>query len=253
MVRDQFSSFVFCTWEGFFVMPLNTPECFLIRRLPFFLVVLALLACGSACQATMLNLTAQGGFPTDITSSFASASYNATTKLLSIGGTATAIDYDKTAPPDAAVSSGGVGKPASFAINMHVDSLGALLGPGTSTDLDIMGLIAGGPHPSPVYGTLLSGKVLEFGYANTSPNRLFEFVFQVTGGSQQAEFGPTVGLIFDSISGFHGTFASNFSTSISGNGDTFGVPEPNSIVLFAIGFCVAAAVLWSKRSRSVIA
>jgi hypothetical protein len=232
-------------------MSLDSRGCFSIRRFVGFLVAVASLACGgSACQAAMLNLTAQGSHSADITASFASASYVAATDLLAIAGTATAIDYDKTAPPDAAVSSGGVGKPASFAINVHVDGAGALVGPATSTDLKIMGLIAGGPHPSPTYGTLLSGQVVKFGYANNVPNRLFEFVFLVTGGSQQAQFGPTVGVIFDSITGFHGLFATNFTTSVSGDGDTFAVPEPSSILLIAIGFIAAVGIPCCKRRRS---
>jgi hypothetical protein len=197
----------------------------------------------------MLNLTPQGSHSADITASFASATYSTATKVLSIAGTATAIDYDQIAPPDAAVSSGGVGNPASFLISVHVDSLGALLAPATATDLKIMGVIAGGPHPSPIYGTLLSGQVIKFGYANNSPNRLFEFVFQVTGGNQMAQFGPTVGVIFDSITGFHGSFTSNFTTSVIGNGDTFGVPEPSSMALVLVACIAAIASHGARRTR----
>jgi hypothetical protein len=197
----------------------------------------------------MLNLDPHLIHSADITSSYASASYNSTTKLLSISGTATAIDYDQTAPPDAGISSGGAGKPASFLVNVHVDSQGALLAPATATDLKIMGLFAGGPHPSPIYGTLLTGQVTKFGYANSSPNRLFEFVFLVTGGSQMAYFGTTVGIIFDSLTGFHGSFASNFTTSTNGNGDTFGVPEPSALRLVLVGCLVAAASLGARRAR----
>src|SRR6476660_797238 len=106
-----------------------------VRRVTYCLVVLGLSTFGSSvCQATLLNLSPQEIHSADITSSFASASYNATTKVLSISGTATAIDYDQTAPPDATISSGGAGKPASFLVNVHVDSLGALLAPATATD-----------------------------------------------------------------------------------------------------------------------
>jgi PEP-CTERM motif len=232
-------------------MSLDSRGCFSLRRFACLLVAVAFVACGrSACHATMLNLTPQGSHSADITASFGSATYVAATDLLTVAGTATAIDYDQTAPPDAAVSSGGVGKPASFAISVHVSGAGALVGPATSTDLKIMGLIAGGPHPSPVYGTLLSGQAIKFGYANNLPNRLFEFVFLVTGGSQQAQFGPTVGVIFDSVSGFHGSFATNFTTSVSGNGDTFAVPEPASILLIAIGFIGAVGIPWCRRRQS---
>src|SRR3954464_13683587 len=113
-------------------MCLNRRRYFSTGRITCFLIVLGLSACGSsACQATMLNLTPQGS-PADITSAYASATYSTVTKLLSIAGTAAAIDYDQTAPPDALVDPGGVGKPASFLISVHVDSLGALLGPATA-------------------------------------------------------------------------------------------------------------------------
>lgn len=223
---------------------------FSTRRVMYCLVVLGLLGRGSSvCQATLLNLDPHLVHGTDITSSYASASYNTASKLLSISGTASVIDYDQIAPLDATISSGGAGKPASFLINVHVDSLGALLAPATATDLKIMGLIAGGPHPSPVYGTLLTGQVTKFGYANSSPNRLFEFVFLVTGGSQMAYFGTTVGIIFDSITGFHGSFASSFTTSINGNGDTFDVPEPSALMLALVACLVAAAFLAARRAR----
>jgi hypothetical protein len=232
------------------MMWLDRRGTFSTRRVTYCLVVLGLLAYGSSvCQATLLNLDPHLIHGTDITSSFAVASYNTASKLLSISGTASVIDYDQTAPLDANVSPGGAGKPASFLINVHVDSLGALLAPATATDLKIMGLIAGGPHPSPVYGTLLTGQVTKFGYANNSPNRLFEFVFLVTGGSQMAYFGTTVGIIFDSITGFHGSFATNFTTSINGNSDTFAVPEPSALMLVLVAGLVAAASVGARRAR----
>jgi len=223
------------------------------RRWQVSIGALALFVAGSsACQGAMLNLVPQGSHSADITSAFSSASYNALTKVLSISGSAIAIDYDQTAPPDAAISSGGPGNPASFKVNVRVDNSGALLGPPTPTDLNIMGRIAAGPHPSPVYGTLLSGQVIAFGYENTTPTKFFELVFLVTGGSQQAQFGSKVGVVFDSINGFNGSFGSNFTTSISGNADSFAVPEPATALLFAIGSCALfAAAARARRSRPV--
>jgi hypothetical protein len=205
-------------------------------------------ASGSACQAAMLNLVPQGSFSADITSSFSSASYNAATKVLSISGSAIAIDYDQTAPPDAAISSGGPGNPASFMISVLVSNAGALLGPSNPTNLNILGRIPTGPHPSPAYGPLLTGQVVAFGYENSAPSKFFEFIFHVTGGSQQAQFGPFVGVVFDSINGFNGSFASNFTTSINGNADSFAVPEPASAALLALGCCaLLAAAARAKR------
>jgi hypothetical protein len=204
---------------------------------------------GSACQATLLNLVPAGSHTADITTSFTSAAYNSATDTFSIAGVPVAIDYNQIAPPDAAINSGGPGNPASYSINVLIDISGALIGPGTPTDLNIIGRIPGGPHPSPVYGPLLTGRAIAFGYSDTVPTRLFEFVFEVTGGSQAAQFGPMVGVVFDSISGFSGTFGGNFTTSITGNADNFAVPEPSAALLLAIGGAALGAVRLKRRRR----
>ena len=212
---------------------------------------IASLACLSAglllpvhrCDAGLLNLSSSLNLNpwADITASFSKLTYDATTDNLVVAGTATAIDYDHSAPPDATIFSGGVGNPASFAINIQVDSTGALIGGSAGNDLQIMGRITGGPHPTPVYGELLTGEIVKFGYADSAPYRLFEFVFQVTGGSQAPYVGQQVGVIFDSISGFGGSFAANFATSSSGNADIFSIPEPTAIVLALAGLASVVA------------
>jgi len=214
-----------------------------------YIVFILLIATAAPGQAAMLNLIPQGVFSADITTSFSSATYNATTDLLNVSGSATAIDYDKSAPPDSLVLSGGPGNPASFKISVHIDAAGAIVGPTTSTDLNILGLIPSGPHPS-AYGPLLTGQLINFGYANNAPHRLLEFIFKVTGGSQAAQFGPKVGVVFDTINGFNGTFLSSFSTSISGNADNFAVPEPSSLMLCVIGAGLSIASFRRRRRHT---
>lgn len=206
-----------------------------------------LVSTGSPCAAGLLNLSSSLKLDpwADVTMSFGKAMYDATTKNLSILGTATAIDYDHVAPPDASVLSGGAGNPASFAIQIQVDNDGTLIGGSAGNDLQIKGRITGGPHPSPVYGTLLTGEIAAFGFADASPFRILEFVFDVTGGSQAPQFGTKIGVIFDSIHGFGGSFIDCFSTSGSGNSDVVALPEPASWGLSVLGVLLLGA--WRYR------
>lgn len=217
-----------------------------LRRTCLGLSCLILLSADKPCAAGLLNLSTSLTLSSwaDITMSFGKATYDATSKNLSILGTATAIDYDHSAPPDASILSGGALNPASFAINVQVDNTGALIGGVGGPDLEIKGRITGGPHPSPVYGTLLTGEITRFGYADASPYRILEFEFQVTGGGQAPYFGTKVGVIFDTISGFAGSFATNFSSSSNANADAAAVPEPSSWILV-----VAAMGTWGVGRR----
>lgn len=224
---------------------------FIRRGIGIFVALGLLIASSSRSEAALLNLVPGGSHVADITASFTTATYNAATKLLSLSGSPLAIDYDQTAPPDATIVSGGVGFPTSYTINVFVSNLGALLGPTSATDLNIIGRITSGPHPS-AYGTLLSGRVIAFGYADLAPHRLMEFVFQVTGGSQAPQFGPTVAVVFDSISGFNGTFSNNFTTSFTGNADNFAIPEPTSGLLFLFGLAGFAVVLRLRNRGPVV-
>src|SRR5262245_55259934 len=118
------------------------------RRLTALGAALVLVAAAAVpCRATPLNLVPAGSFTADILTSFTSANYNSTTDVLSLAGVPLAIDYNQCAPPDAQITSGGIGNPVSYAINVIINSAGSLVGPGTATDLNIIGRIASGPHP----------------------------------------------------------------------------------------------------------
>lgn len=202
-----------------------------------------LMLAAPSSHAGLLNLSSSLELDpwADITVSFAKATYDAATKSLLVTGTAVAIDYDGSAPPDASVLNGGVGNPASFIINIQVDNDGTLIGGNAGHDLEIKGRIANGPHPSPVYGDLLTAEIYAFGYATSAPF-IMEFKFWVTGGNQAAQFGSEAGVIFNTVSGFSGSFANNFTTSTSGSADTFALPEPASAALLAVGMAALAIV-----------
>lgn len=92
---------------------------------------------------------------------------------------------------------------------------------------------------------LLSGEITAFGFqGNSSPNYdEFEFLFNVTGGSLAADYGPVGGtLLHPGDTSFNGSFLVNFS-SVNGVADTRAIPEPSSVLLVVmslLGLCGVA-------------
>ncbi len=200
-------------------------------------IVLSSLGLGSVAQAVPLNLTQ--GTP-DITSSFITTTYIAgggAGNFTSSGFTA-AIDFDGIAPPDVSFIGG------SWDIVATIDAAGNASG-GT---LNVTGDDGSGMQ------TLLTGTLSAFGFgSSTDP---LEFIFDVTGGTQAANFGAQAGVILTAgaSSNYAGAFSQSFSnTGLDGSSDTFGipgnpVPEPLTATMGAIA--LAGAGLAAVRRRS---
>lgn len=130
----------------------------------------------------------------------------------------------------------------TFGINIVVDAAGNLLPGGAGLvitgDIDTTGDMV-----ADYTGVLLSGDIAQFGANNSGPG-VFEFVFDITGGSLVPDFyGSQAGVILgaDGNSTFTGSFAVDFNNlnggagTGTGNADTATVPEPATMLLLGVG------------------
>lgn len=190
-------------------------------------IVGLVLLMGGVAHAALLGLTL--GTP-DITSSFVSVNYNATSDEFNAQGIAMTLDLDGVAPPDFNIANG------LFSINASIDGSGTA----TAGTLTINGSVnAAGP-------SLLTGTLSQFGYMDSPGGEVFEFLFSPIGGDLAGAFknGP-VGVILDAVnSGFTGVWTSNFANSGFGASDTAYVPEPGAFILLIVGF---SSLIRSRR------
>jgi hypothetical protein len=131
----------------------------------------------------------------------------------------------------------------TFSIDVNVDATGALL-PGGAGLLITGDIDTDGDSVADFSGTLLSGDASQFGDSGSSPG-VFEFVFDITGGSLVPDFfGAQAGVILgaDGNSTFTGSFAVDFSNlsggvagTGTGNSDTAPIPEPGTMLLLGAG------------------
>lgn len=186
-----------------------------------------------AADATPLNLSLPS--VPDIYSGQIDITYDADTGAFSADGFSLQFGYALGQSAD--ILNG------TFSIDVNVDATGALLPGGAGLlitgDIDIDGDLV-----ADYTGTLLSGDVSQFGANGEGPG-IFEFVFDVTGGSLVPDFFPDdAGVILGggSNSTFNGSFAvdfSNLSGGLAGTGtgdsDTAPIPEPGTVLLFGAG------------------
>jgi len=205
-----------------------------VRRLPQFaaatrpvaLAALLFVASGGGkLLAAPLFLTQQ---PPDLTSAFINVNYNAGTGMFTANGFPTGLSL----PPGYAVT------PGALSLNMAVNQATGNLISGT---LSITGTVPGAGLLS---GTLLTGNISDFGFANGG-GEIFEFLVDVTGGDLAGAFGSQAGMILDANdSGFNGSFQGNFgNTQYQGVSDTFAqpIPEPASVLVW---LCVLVVGGW---------
>lgn len=191
---------------------------------------LAVLAMGSAASAAPLGLAKT--YP-DIYSNYVGIYYSANTdQLNAVGG----LERLYTASNTYTTPTDGY-----FNLSANIDSSGNA----SSGSIQFFARQAG---PASSYVTLLSGTLApgKFGFSSTGGNT-FEFIFNVTGGTAAAQFGPKIGMLlianFESTSNgadFSGSFTTDFGNSVASNqysigtADTFAVPEPAAIAILSL-------------------
>ncbi len=183
--------------------------------------IFAVAALGMPAVAAPLGLSLLSA--PDIFSSFIDVSYDAGMDHFEATGFALTLEnpVDTLNP-----ITGGL-----FEVHADVDEMGMLM----HGDVEITGAVGSATSP------LLLGMVTDFGFLSGG-NDLFEFLFEVTGGSLAGLFGgsgATVGIILNAgNSTFTGSFMSDFDNLIggvagtgSGVSDTAPIPEPTTLLL----------------------
>lgn len=164
-----------------------------------------------AAQAALLNSTLAA--PTIAYDSGGTMTFDASSGALNVDATPLAILFADS-------SLAFVDAPRSMQIRLLVNG-GAASSNGDSDDLMVQGSIDADGDGNPDYsGTLLTGKIVAFGYEYTGTTvSSFDYIFAVTGGSMAGSY-PSgyVGVTQTSEnSTFTGSFAVNFAGQAKGN------------------------------------
>ncbi|HTQ39236.1 MAG TPA: SdrD B-like domain-containing protein [Pirellulales bacterium] len=139
--------------------------------------------------------------------------YNASTNVFSMTGSPLSFKSSASSPIQPITS------PRNVSIQIDVDNSGKLINDGQLVDFTVTGNIPANPSLS---GTLLTGKIIEFGYANTGGgNSAFDFVAIPLGGTLFSMYaGQDVGITEASESTTNSVpftdFTTNFHTGAKG-------------------------------------
>jgi hypothetical protein len=177
----------------------------------------------------------------DITASFVSVVYTASSGNLHIVGAPTGYDLNGVAPVDFSFTG-----TKSFTIDL---TLNQSTGKPISGSLSVIGNLPSGVPGGPFTGSELTGNISQFGFQNSPGGNSFQFVFSTTGGNLQPAFGPYAGVLLDAVdSNFNGTFTSDFANSgFVGSADAFPVPTPAALPAGCV--LLGALVLRNRLKR----
>ncbi len=194
-------------------------------------VVAALALTAGTALAAPLNLVPPAvPNKTDVTGTFISAQYNATTHLLSISGmTAGAV-----VPPNTMISN--FSSFGTWTLTATINNDGTIGGGGVAN------LLLTGPFPGPGSSNLMTSTTLsQFGFTLggvAGGGATLEFVFNPAGGTLNPTNAP-IGVIFRNSTLAATDFSESFSSSIASTADAFLVPTPATAVLGLGGVALA--------------
>ena len=150
-------------------------------------------------------------FPLTVYNSTGHLEYNPGTQAFDL--TATPLAFKAAAADDPTA----VGAPASMALHIRVDNAGEVVGGVVGDDLVVTGSINDGTIN--VSGVLLTGEIIDFGFADSGATDSYDFRFAVTGGALASLFaGKDIGITTTSEqSTFTGSFETEFEGGAKGN------------------------------------
>jgi hypothetical protein len=151
------------------------------------------------------------GFPLTVYNSTGHLEYNPGTQAFDLTATPLAFKASLLDAPTA------VEAPASMALHIRVNSAGEVVGGVVGDDLVVTGSINDGTIN--VSGVLLTGEIVDFGFADSGATDSYDFRFVVTGGALASLFaGKDIGITTTSEqSTFTGSFQTAFEGGAKGN------------------------------------
>jgi hypothetical protein len=176
-------------------------------------------ALGGLCGTSTAGLLGvQPGFPKMFFDNQGTTTYQASDGSLSIVGLPSAIRFSADTAPVLVMPTGNPPS-ESATVNVVLDGAGNLVGGVPGDDLIVIGQIDADGDNSPDFaGVLLTGEVLAFGFLEAGTTDVFDFSFQVTGGSLAPLYGGADALLVISSesSSFNGSFGVDFDGEAKG-------------------------------------
>jgi hypothetical protein len=145
---------------------------------------------------------------------------------------------------------------AETKVEVYVNNSGTLLNSSAlSPNLTVTGSMNSDGSDFAESPPMLTANVVQFGY-NLAKNSVFDFYFDVTGGTDAAEFGgigAQISMDLASPNGSAPAWTSNFTIGENQSADDLrgtAVPEPSSFLLLACGALPLGLLRWRMARRA---